>query len=371
MSRLERQNPSNEIPVDLSGRFDLAIFRKLANQALGNSWLALDYYMIEKALITIVITPENCEVYSSPLSSRIAMALDLSMRNQHFTELSQQDLRILGDFLLPASVAKLLTGNTFLLVAPHKRLHGIPWAAIHPRFSSQPLVYNCVLSVVPSLQSLCALWEHNEATPASHPHTGLVVGISEFQGYKKDLPHVKIELDALRSKLGTKGKFLFESDATWENLRRLKMYGGDYGHVDDPRFTWLHMATHFFADPHTGRLSGFTLWDGDVWLDQLRDLAPLPRLMTFSACNSVFSFIYEGDEHVDLPTTCFIGGSNSVIGSLWPILDESAARFTVSFYEYYLDGLSPAQAVNAAQKRMIAKGEKVSSWASIVCMGLP
>ena len=42
------------------------------------------------------------------------------------------------------------------------------------------------------------------------------------------------------------------------------------------RFDWMHIASHFFSHTQTGRLSGLALWDGDVWLDQLRDLSPLP-----------------------------------------------------------------------------------------------
>ncbi len=371
MSRLERQHYSNETYADLPDSFSLLIFRELANQALGKSWLALDYYMLEEALITVVITPAHCEVYGSPLTGRIAMALEMSTKNQYFAQLSQKDLCILGDFLVPSTVSEFLGSDTYLLIAPHKRLHGIPWSALQPSFTSQPLVYNCILSVVPSLHSLCTIWKRHELTPASRPQAGLVVGVSDFQGTKEKLPYVKLEVDALRAKLDLNSKFLVESDATWEKLKRLKTSDRKRGQGDHSRFHWLHIATHFFVDPHTGRLSGFNLWDSVVWLDQLRDLVPLPGLMTFSACNSILSFVYEGDEHMDLPTTCFTGGANTVVGSLWPILDESAAQFTISFYDHYWRGLGPARAVNEAQKRMIARGEKASTWASFVCMGAP
>ena len=371
MARFERQNYSNGKFTGIPSGFNPMMFRKLANDALGKSWVALDYYIVEKRLVTVVITPERCEVYGSSLTSRIEMALEMSAKNQHPTQLSQKDLCILGNFLIPASITESLTNETYLLLAPHKRLHSIPWAAIQPGYISKPLVYNCILSVAPSLQSLCALWKRNESIPTSRLDAGLVVGVSNFRGSKQELPHVKNEVAVLQAKLGSNGQFLVESDATWEKLKRLKTNDKQHGREYESRFNWLHIATHFFADPHTGRLSGLTLWDGEIWLDQLSDLAPLPGLMTFSACNSISSFVYEGDEHMDLPTTCFIGGANSVVGSLWPILDESAAQFTISFYNNYLKGLGPARAVNEAQKRMIERGEKVGSWASFICMGMP
>ena len=122
---------------------------------------------------------------------------------------------------------------------------------------------------------------------------------------------------------------------------------------------------------HTGRLSGFSLWDGEIRLDQLRDLAPLSNLVTFSACNSSYSYIYEGDEHVGLPATCLIAGANSVVGSTQPIIDHAATEFITAFYRYFFEGYSPAQAVAQAQRQMIKKEEETTTWASFTCMGVP
>lgn len=171
--------------------------------------------------------------------------------------------------------------------------------------------------------------------------------------------------------MSRKGKILFESDATWEKLQQVKMKDREPRQRETSYFQWMHFATHFSADIHTGRLSGFRLWDCDIYLDQLRDLAPLPQLITFSACNGVLSFIHEGDEHVDLPTTCFVGGANTVIGSLWPIPDDAAARFSVFFYDHYLQGMDPAHALRETQKQLIAEGKQVSTWGGLICMGVP
>ena len=137
------------------------------------------------------------------------------------------------------------------------------------------------------------------------------------------------------------------------------------------RFAWLHLAGHAFADQHTGRLGGFSLWDGDIRLDQLRDLNPLPKLVTFSACSSLYSFVYEGDEHVGLPMTCLVAGASSVVGSAWPITDRAAHEFTIEFYRYYLEGVSPAWAVTLAQRKMIGSKAEISTWASFTCLGMP
>lgn len=373
LARLERRKYSGERSTSAWSAFDLTKFCNLAGNALGKNWAALDFHMTDNRLITLVITPENSHIEVLPITNRINMALEMiDLKRQQFG-LSQSDLRVLGDFLIPSSLASSLEPNTFLLLAPHQKLHRIPWAAIKPSAISKPLVNHCIPVVVPSLDSLCLLWQRLEwKSQPSKRDNGLAVGLSTFAESHDELPHVKEEIAALAAKLGSQGKVLLESDATWSNLNHyLTKERSNRKYLQHTDFDWLHVASHFFIDSHTGRTSGIVLWDGDVWLDQLRDLAPLPKLVTFSGCNSIFSFVYEGDEHMDIPSTCFISGANTVVGSTRRILDESAAEFTASFYEHYLSGLSPAHAVAQTQRQMAAQAKSVDNWASFVCMGVP
>jgi CHAT domain-containing protein len=195
----------------------------------------------------------------------------------------------------------------------------------------------------------------------------LAVGLSTFDGKRRDLPQVRSEISSLRSKLGPDGVCLAEEDATWENILQLAQGSAE----GLSRFAWLHVASHFFSHPQRGRLSGLALRDGDVWLDTLRDLAPLPGLVTVSACNSSSSFIHEGDEHVDLPSVCLAAGADSVVGSLWGVLDQAAAGFSAGFYSHYLGGLGPAKAVAQTQRELITRGEPASQWAGFICIGAP
>lgn len=372
LSRIERKSLSDEDTPMFHDSFDQTAFFKLAKEALGKSWFALDYFLTGTRLITVVMTPDEIQIHNTSVSKRFLMALEACTRQQQHLEPSPSDLRILGDVLIPNSVAERLSPDSYLLLAPHRKLHGIPWAAIEPAFTSKPLMRNCIPCVVPSLHSLGLLWERNRSNRNSNRENGLVIGVSTFHGVYRELPQVKQEVAELSTKLDSKANFLVESDATWKNLSEL-MGQAKHSHQKSAQhfFPWLHIATHFFADSQTGRLSGVTLWDGNVWLDQLQDLSPLPDMLTFSACNSIFSFIYEGDEHLDLPTTCFIAGSNRIIGSAWPILDQSAAKFTNSFYDNFLRGMSPAKAVTLVQRQMEERGERINNWASFMCMGVP
>jgi hypothetical protein len=43
----------------------------------------------------------------------------------------------------------------------------------------------------------------------------------------------------------------------------------------------------------------------------------------------------------------------------------------VLFYDFYISGMSPAQAAAQAQRRFIEDGRESKTWASFVCAGAP
>jgi hypothetical protein len=373
MARLERRAISDRAAAILPLRFDLSLTKNLINRVLGKSWVALDYYLIEDRLVIVEVTPGSCRAHTVPISGRFKLALEECLKARRNSIPPQQsDLIVLGDTLVPESIQNTLTPDTYLLLGPHKKLHGLPWGALQPGSSSQPLASFCIPGTIPSLHSLALLCERFLANPVRSSDSGLVVGLSEFQGAHETLHHIYEELDALSANLGPAGEILREKAATWENLRSLAVKPG----LDRPvgglsRFAWLHIASHAFPDDYTGRLSGIALWDGDISIDQLRELAPLPCLVTFSACDSIYSLIHPGDEHVGLPTTSLVAGANSVVGSVWPIPDRPGSKLMALFYEYYLHGIHPAQALANAQRQLISQGAELADWASFVCVGVP
>lgn len=156
--------------------------------------------------------------------------------------------------------------------------------------------------------------------------------------------------------------------ATWERLM------GSCGRPHSSKaglsgFAFFHIASHIVNDPRTGRLSSIALEDREIWLDQLRDLAPLPDLITLSACNGARSLIYEGDEQVGLAVACLIAGASSIVGSLWPVSDVASMRLMADFYENYLAGNSPSRGLALAQRKANKAGGDLGDWASFICLG--
>jgi CHAT domain-containing protein len=158
---------------------------------------------------------------------------------------------------------------------------------------------------------------------------------------------------------------LLDGEATWPQLQALSTPAGLQ------RFAFWHIASHAFYDSITGRLSGIALADQDVWLDQLRTLAPLPELITLSACSGTQHLLFEGDEAIGLTTTCLAAGARQVIGNLWPVRDEAAASLMVDFYRHFLGGESAARALALAQRAAAQRHEDTLNWGSCLCIGAP
>ena len=160
---------------------------------------------------------------------------------------------------------------------------------------------------------------------------------------------------------------LSEEEATWQNLYELSHVNSSKGLS---RFSFLHIASHFFSDSISGRLSGMSLFGEEIYQSQLHDLAPLPELVTLSGCNSLFSLYYTGDEPVGLPSTCLVGGAKNVVGSFQPVRDEISARFMPEFYKNYFSGLSPAFALAKTQRNVLANSNELIKWVGYQCVGV-
>ena len=362
LAALERKS-TRPIPGQ-NPEFDLARFRDEASARLGKTWLALDYYLTGKTIVISLITPDSLEVFETDIPARARMALDVCARSHRgAADISSGDMKALGQALFPGRIqAYLSSPNTPLIISPHRALHSVPWAALRPAWNTQHLVEICVPRLTPSLQFLQLLWLRGDQEQTLERTIGLLLGVSDFQGKRPALPSAVREVQAIAKIAHPNSLALLDSEATWEALRRQTNTGLS-------AFAFLHISSHMNHDSRTGRLSSLALYEQEIGLDQLRELAPLPRLVTFSACNGAQSLVYEGDEHVGMSTTSLVAGANTVVGSLWPVLDSASAADMTRFYQGFFGGLSPAEALTQAQRASIQNGEELQHWAGFLCLG--
>lgn len=365
LAELERQS-ARPAPA-LASEFALTRFRKQATVWLGKSWLALDYYLAGENVVISLLTPDDLEVFETAIPARARMALDVCLRSHRGAlDISSGDMQALGKVLLPRPIQDhLLSPDTPLIICPHRDLHSVPWAALRPEWDSRHLVERCVPRLAPSLHllELLSQRERGAQAPTAARKTGLLLGISDFQGKRPALPAAIREVQSIAQIAHPASRYLLDSEATWMALREQAAQGYS-------SFGFLHFSSHISHDPRTGRLSSLALYDQDIALEQVRALAPLPGLVTLSACNGAQSLVYEGDEHVGISSTSLMAGANTVVGSLWPVLDSAPAADMTPFYRGFFAGLSPAAALAQAQRASIQNGEELHHWAGFVCLGV-
>jgi tetratricopeptide (TPR) repeat protein len=363
LAELERQSAG---PLSVSApEFGLARFRKQADARWGKSWLALDYYLTGRSIIISLVTSDRLEVFETAIPARVRMALDVCLRGHRGAlDISPGDMKALGQVLLPGQIqAYLSSPDTQLVICPHRDLHSVPWAALQPEWDSRHLVELCVPRLAPSLHFLELLWQRATQAPRAEQKTGLLLGISDFQGKRPTLPAAIREVQSIAQIAHPDSRCLLDSEATWAALREQAAQGLS-------AFAFFHLSSHISHDSRTGRLSSLALSDREIALEQVRALAPLPGLVTLSACNGAQSLVYEGDEHVGMSTTSLMAGANTVVGSLWPILDSAPAADMTVFYQGFFSGLSPAESLAQAQRASIQSQEELRDWAGFVCLGV-
>lgn len=365
ISQFERAYWSESEFDVMTGAPTLELFRKQATNFLNEKWLALDYYQTGEQLNVVAITPGDCYLQQIRLTATVRVALDMCAKVGYGRTPSLRDLAVLGNALLPDFVCENLDPDTLLLIAPHRQLHRVPWAALPIGQFGYPLVMACIPAIVPSLQSLALLWRRPQAESITWNRGGLLVAISDFQGRHTPLVAVARETKQLTALFGSGIESLTEGAATFANWRQLGQPTGM------SRFSFIHVATHAFSDQFSGRLSGLALYDRDLWLDELQQMGPLPSLVVLSACSGLRNLVYEGDELMGLTISCLAAGAQRVVGSLWPVLDQESPDFMVNFYQHLLSGKEVADALALAQRTAVNTGVDLMHWSGFQCVGQP
>ncbi|HUM69300.1 MAG TPA: CHAT domain-containing protein, partial [Chloroflexota bacterium] len=221
ISQAERTHWFESEPDVTTGSLSLDQFREQASNFLGEKWLALDYYQTDEQINVATITPVGCYSRQIRLTAALRFALDMCTKVGYGRTLSLQDLAVLGNALLPDYVCENLNTETHLLIAPHRQLHRLPWAALPIGKPGYPLVTACIPTIVPSLQSLALLWQRPQAASTTWNQAGLLVAVSDFQGRHTPLAAVERETKQLNALFGSEIISLTEEAATFTNWRQL------------------------------------------------------------------------------------------------------------------------------------------------------
>lgn len=144
----------------------------------------------------------------------------------------------------------------------------------------------------------------------------------------------------------------------------------------------IHFAGHAEFDPADADLSGLLLYKKEVFFAQkIRRLLKGRPLVFLNACQSGRTANEERlpqrvEQYLQKPAeglaSAFIyGGALGCIGSLWPIYDDAAAQFAITFYSKVLEGYMIGEAMRLARREIREKFPDQITWAAFVLYGNP
>lgn len=250
-------------------------------------------------------------------------------------------------------------------------LRTVPMAALYDAETQQYLIQKYAITTTPSL-SLTApkklKRQENKALILGLSQKVKVNGI-EFQR----LPNVKLEIEKVQELFPKKAPIVDENFQPQKVKAELKK----------TTYPVIHVATHaqFGTIPDdtfivTGNNNKLTINELEDALRQTNDRSETAvELLTLSACETGF-----GDERaaLGLAGVAVQAGVRSAIASLWSVEDKSTSILVSEFYQQLKTGMSKAQALRAAQVKLIQakKDEDINSeydnpyyWSPFILIG--
>ena len=284
--------------------------------------------------------------------------------------------------LLAPALAALPENLARLVIVPDDALHHVPFAALRPAAGAEPLVARYEVALAPS----ATLW-HRWRTAARAPASGRALVLADPAIGPNGAParapaQARGSALAAASSLGT----LPHARAEGREIVRLLGHGSELwlGPAASEHalkaaslepFAILHFAAHAVVDDERPDRSAVFLAPGSDREDgllQLREVADLPlagQAVVLSACRSASGSVLRGEGMVGLGRAFFQAGSHAVVGSLWPLRDDDAARLFRAFYRGLVRGSSVGAALRAAQREAIRDGLPAAAWAGLVAVG--
>lgn len=235
-----------------------------------------------------------------------------------------------------------------LLVVPSGDLHFVPWGALDVPFT---------VGVLPT-----GGWIVRSPHMAKGSTQACVIGDPEFGGVLPQLPDARDEAVAL-AKLYTTLP-LVGAEATEAALRKRVGDGVDI----------LHLATHALYDPLYPLQSSLILTDGKKAVPLSAEKLyknPLPsRLVVLSACETGMGQVTSGDDLLGLTRSFYLGGTNVILSSLWPVSDEATRLFMEVFHKAARQE-NYGKAWLAARDAVRARGLSPAEYGAFILGGMP
>jgi CHAT domain-containing protein len=371
-------DPANAAALRVEARNTIEQLKESELQDYFRDSCIADFKARQKAIETVA--PGSAVLYPISLPDRLELLVSFGQDIEQFTipvsetaltaEVQQfrqlLEKRTTNEYLTPAQqlynqiirpIDPVLAAHHVdtLVIVPDQVLRIIPFAALHD--GRHFLAERYATAIAPSLQLI------DPKPLARGPPDALVVGISQSEQGFAGLPQVLKEVAGVHAVEG--GEVLVDSAFTDASFAAA---------LKSEPFNVVHLASHaeFSTDPrqtfvlaHDGRLTMDDL-EADIKFDERRESAL--ELLVLSACETA-----SGDDRaaLGLAGVALKAGARSAVASLWYISDQASGELVIDFYRELKTGRSKAQALQAAQRALIAGGRYAhpAYWAPFLLIG--
>lgn len=243
-----------------------------------------------------------------------------------------------------------------LVIIPHGALHYLPFAALTD--GKRYVGDEYVLSLLPSASMLKFF-----QTRPDGPTDILAFAANTAPGYPP-LQYAEQEAQVFRHRFP--GRIFLGQQATESLVKKLAGTAGI-----------LLLSGHGRLDTEIARNSSIFLSaddanDGRLTVDEISGLKLRDtELVILSACETQLGHQSKGDDIVGLTRAFLNAGAQAVISSVWSVPDEATYHLMTSFARHLQAGRSPAQALQAAQRRVRARYPHPYYWAGFALTGNP
>ncbi len=357
--------------VSVPAPFALDQFCKAANSIFGENWAAIDYYLSDDELTIALVQPNELSVTRKHLSEYDRAILDRcvttdpgvrelvykgTLRGEVAPSPGREYLSHLYRLLIPEK----LDAET-LIIAPHRRLHVLPFHALMS--GDQYLIERYTPVYAPSLQVLQVLCSE---PVTKESRDSFVLGISNFGERMRALQSTKSEVEKVLALFGGNAKALWDDQATRKKLFELNASG------ELKKYDLLHFSSHAIQSDEAPHRSRVLLHDAELTTLDILDLTLNARLVTLSACETALGKGGRGDEALSLARSFFYAGARALLATLWPIEDETTlVNLIEEFYRRWSAGSDAAQSLRKTACEMIREGKPPCYWAPFVLIGRP
>lgn len=322
----------------LQGRISVPAFRLQLPEA-GDA--ILEFAVSDSALYAFVVTRDGVHVFTTAIP-RAELA---SVCNRFASELASRNLafrrtaRHLWDLLLEPE-APLLRGKKRICIVPDSELWRVPFQAlIDP--NDRYVADDAAIFYASSIASM-------------KPRVGQALSLSLLA---VAMPEARSEAEQIAAIYGPRAHV--EIGAREQLVKE-----------SAPHYGVLHFATHGVFDDDAPLSSYLVFGAGRLEAREMMSMHLDAQLVVLSACQTAMGRPAPGEGIIGMSWALFVAGCPTMVASEWKVEATSTTAMMVAFHRNVVQrGMSPAEALRAAQLDVRKRYEHPFYWASFVVLG--